>query len=126
MRLRIMALVMVLGCSRSADDVAPGGEDGADAGGPDADGGPALPAGPRLIAGPGEDGFDAALADRARAYDRQFHTFSAPWGLSLDAMIPDAGDRDAVAAFLAQDATDDFAAFGGARRSTWSRCSTST
>ena len=113
MRLRIMVLAMVVGCSGSADEAEPHGQDGVDAGGSGADGGPGLPAGPRLIPGPGEDGFDAALADKARAYDRQFHTFSAPWGLSLDALIPDAGDRDAVGGFLAQDDTDDFAAFAG-------------
>jgi hypothetical protein len=72
--------------------------------------------GPRLIPGPGETGFDPALADKARAYDRQFHTFSAqPFGLSLDAWIPDAGDRALVAGFLAQDATADFVAFSGGR-----------
>jgi hypothetical protein len=115
MRIRIMALVALLGCSSSADEVDPHGQDGGapGKGGDGADGGPRLPDGPRLIPGPGEDGFDAALADKARAYDRQFHTFSAPWGLSLDALIPDAAERDLVSGFLAQDDTDDFAAFAG-------------
>lgn len=72
--------------------------------------------GPTLIASPGDSSFDPGLADKARSYDRQFRTFNAmPFGLSLDAIIPDASDRDLVSAFLAQPATDDFAAFTGGR-----------
>jgi len=69
-----------------------------------------------LIPGPGEAGFDLALAEKAAAYDRQFHVFNAqPFGLSLDAFIPDGSDRTLVAGFLAQSATDDFSTFTGGR-----------
>jgi len=55
---------------------------------------------------------NAALAAKAAAYERQFHMFSAaPFGLSLDAIIPDPGDRALVDGFLAQSATTDFLAF---------------
>jgi len=87
--------------------------DGGGGGGTSPDGGGAVAAGPKLIPGPGEDGFDSALEEKARAYDRQFHTFSAPWGLSLDAMIPAPDDRALVAGFLAQHETDDFAEYAG-------------
>jgi hypothetical protein len=72
-----------------------------------------LPAGAGgLIPGPGEPGFDAALETKAYRYDRQFHTFNAtPFGLSLDAYIPDNNHRDLVTQFLAQDAEGDFLAF---------------
>src|SRR5688500_17604653 len=77
---------------------------------------PLSPPGPRLIPGPNDSGYDDALGRKARAYDRQFHTFAAmPFGLSLDALIPDAADRAQVSAFLAQDTVDDFAAFSGGR-----------
>jgi hypothetical protein len=107
----LVALCALVACSSPASNGPDGG--GEDDGGTD---GPIVPEGPRLIPGPGETGFDQPLADRARAYDRQFHTFSAqPFGLSLDAWIADPTDRDLVAGFLAQDATDDFAAFSGGR-----------
>ena len=113
----VLAGALVSGCAGgSASD---GGGDGADeadgggGGGGGGDGGGGVPAGPKLIPGPGEDGFDEALEDKARAYDRQFHTFSAPWGLSLDALIPEAGDRELVAGFLAQTETDDFEDYAG-------------
>jgi len=108
----LVALCALVACS------SPGSNNGNDGGGEDDGGsdGPVVPEGPRLIPGPGETGFDQPLADRARGYDRQFHTFSAqPFGLSLDAWIPDPADRDLVAGFLAQDATEDFAAFTGGR-----------
>ncbi|HEU5059680.1 MAG TPA: hypothetical protein VFU21_24280, partial [Kofleriaceae bacterium] len=113
-----LAGALVLGCA--GGDAGGGGGGGGDAdggggggGGGDGDGGVVVPAGPKLIPGPGEDGFDPALEARARAYDRQFHTFSAPWGLSLDALIPVPGERELVAGFLAQDETDDFEEYAG-------------
>jgi hypothetical protein len=65
-----------------------------------------------LIPGPQEAGYDSALATKAARYDRQFHTFNAsPFGLSLDAFVPDPDDRAALVAFLGQDAVLDFATF---------------
>lgn len=112
---KCLGLAFLVGCGQLG-----GSNPDLDAGSATGDGAPtdapSPPPGPRLIPGPGEPGFDAALAAKARAYDRQFHTFSAmPFGLSLDAMIPDPVDRAQVAAFLAQDATDDYAAFTGGR-----------
>jgi hypothetical protein len=112
--LALVALVPLWACSQApagnggGDDDGGGGPDG---GTPQGDG--SVPRGPYLIAAPGAAGYDGALSDRALAYDRQFHAFNAPWGLSLDAMIPDTGDRAQVAAFLAQHGTDDFASFAG-------------
>ena len=75
---------------------------------------PTTPPGPRLIPGDGEPGFDATLASKAHEYDRQFRIFSAaPFGLSLDAWIPDTDNRAKIDAFFAQHATDDFATFSG-------------
>ncbi len=109
--------VVIAACSASPSSSVDGTVNGdADATTPTDGEGPTVPPGPRLIAGAGQPGFDAALATKARAYDRQFHTFSAqPFGLSLDAWIPDAGDRALVTGFLAQDATEDFTAFTGGR-----------
>ncbi len=108
--------VLLFACSGSPGA---GDHDGSVGGGNDAvppDGLPPSPAGPRLIPGPGQTGFDVTLAAQARAYDRQFHTFNAqPFGLSLDAFIPNDSDRALVAGFLAQDATEDFTAFSGGR-----------
>jgi len=107
---------LLAGCSTGAGNDEPGGSGEADGGGGIGNGdggGGVVPPGPKLIPGPGEDGFDAALEEKARAYDRQFHTFSAPWGLSLDALIPDPGDRELVAGFLAQHETDDFEEYAG-------------
>jgi len=109
---------LLLACSGgSGGDGGGGGGDadggGGGGGGGGGDGGGVVPAGPKLIPGPGEDGFDAALEEKALAYDRQFHTFSAPWGLSLDALIPGQHDRELVAGFLAQHETDDFAEYAG-------------
>ena len=102
----VLAGALVLGCAggnagSGGDDDGPDGAEGGGGGGGGGDGGPVAD-GPKLIPGPGEDGFDAALEEKALAYDRQFHTFSAPWGLSLDALIPVPEDRDLVAGFLAQ------------------------
>jgi hypothetical protein len=111
MRLALFCLLFLACSGPRAGDRAPSGADGGDDPG---DGGIDEGASrPHLIPGPDEDGFDAPLADKARAYDRQFHTFSAPWGLSLDAQIPDGGDRDLVASFLAQEEIDDFEQFAG-------------
>ncbi|HEU0034408.1 MAG TPA: hypothetical protein VFQ53_27485 [Kofleriaceae bacterium] len=107
----LVTLLYLVACSSSS----PGGDDdhGPGDGGGD---GPITPPGPRLIPGPDETGFDPALAAKAHAYDRQFRVFAAmPFGLSLDAQIPDPGDRALVTAFLQQDATDDFAAFTAAQ-----------
>ncbi|MCA9772314.1 MAG: hypothetical protein KC466_07885, partial [Myxococcales bacterium] len=49
-----------------------------------------------LIPGPGEPGHDAALADLAAQYDKQFHAINAPFGISLDAHISDPADRAKV------------------------------
>lgn len=108
-----VAATLILACAggSAGDGGSPGGVDGGGTAG-EGDGG-AVPAGPKLIPGPGEDGFDAALEAKARAYDRQFHTFSAPWGLSLDALISRPADRELVAGFLAQDAVADFEEFAG-------------
>ena len=113
----VLAGVLVLGCAggnagSGGDDDGPDGADGGGGGGGGGDGGPVAD-GPKLIPGPGEDGFDAALEEKARAYDRQFHTFSAPWGLSLDALIPVPEDRDLVSGFLAQGDVDDFEEYAG-------------
>src|SRR3989304_3555087 len=71
----------------------------------------ALDAAP-LIPGPADPDYHPTLSMKAKGYDRQFHTFNAsPFGLSLDAFVPDADDRAALVAFLTQDATRDFAAF---------------
>src|SRR5688500_17034266 len=114
MRKQILLCGVLAACS-TPDNAA--GPDAPVAGMDDADvpgDGPKSPPGPRLIPGPQQPGFDLALATKAAAYDRQFHTFNAqPFGLSLDAMIPDAADRALVAGFLAQHATDDFATFAG-------------
>jgi hypothetical protein len=65
-----------------------------------------------LIPGPGQAGSNAALHDLAASYERQMHIFNAaPFGVSLDAFVPDTNDRNLVAAFLAQSATLDFLAF---------------
>ena len=106
--MRSLLVLVLVACSSSGSNSSDGGGD--DGGGGDA----GEPRGPRLIPGPGEPGFDPMLAAKAKAYDRQFHTFSAmPFGLSLDALIPDQANRDLVTAFLAQDAVDDFTAFAG-------------
>jgi len=103
---RLFVLVLVA-CSPSGSNSS---DDGSGGDGGSGDG--AGPRAPRLIPGPGEPGYDAELAAKASAYDRQFHTFSTmPFGLSLDAMVPDPANRDLIAAFLAQDAVDDFATF---------------
>ena len=63
---------------------------------------------------PGPDEESIGLTGHAARYDRQFHTFNAArFGLSLDLFIDDPADRDRVAAFLDQSATDDFAAVAG-------------
>ncbi len=117
---KCLGLVLLIACGHG-NGVNVGYVYAAGGGGDDGDGStaidaPVAPAGPHLIPGPGEAGFDGALATKALAYDRQFHVFSAmPFGLSLDAMIPDPEDRAQVAAFLAQDATDDYATFTGGR-----------
>src|SRR5258706_12169473 len=108
----LAAVLLVAGACASSSGPNPAGDGGPTGDGKPVDGHVDPPVGPRLIPGPGEAGFDASLADKARAYDRQFHTFSAaPFGLSLDAFIPDANDQMLVDTFLAQTATDDFAAF---------------
>ena len=112
-----LASALLLACSGGIGGGGGGGDDTGDADGGGGSGGGgdggAVPVGPKLIPGPGEDGFDAALEARARAYDRQFHTFSAPWGLSLDALIPEPGDRALVTGFLTQDESDDFEDYAG-------------
>ena len=109
-----LLLVACSGTSSMSPSETPDAPGTSDDGGPP-DGPPVAP-GPRLIPGAGEPGHDPALAAKARQYDRQFHVFAAtPFGLSLDAFIPDDGDRNRVRDFLAQDATDDFAAFTGGR-----------
>jgi MYXO-CTERM domain-containing protein len=73
---------------------------------------PAPAAAQSLVPGPAQPGSNPALHDLAISYDRQFHTFNAsPFGLSLDAFVPDQNDRSLVSAFLAQTAEPDFLAF---------------
>ena len=103
--MRTLFCLALVACSGSSSSMN-GGDDtqAPDASSPDGN----EPVGPRLI--PPEH----PLANKARAYDRQFHIFNAmPFGLSLDAWITDAGNRTLVTNFMAQAATDDFAAFAG-------------
>lgn len=69
-----------------------------------------------IVPGPNDPGHDASLAALAAEYDRQFHLFNAePFGVSLDAFVPVASDRDLIVNFFAQSATNDFATFTGGR-----------
>jgi hypothetical protein len=60
-----------------------------------------------LVPGPGEAGFDAALAGKADAFDRQIHALlTLPVGWGLEAEIGDAQKRAAVDAFFASGESD--------------------
>ena len=69
-----------------------------------------------MIPGPGEPAFDAALAGKARGFDRQFHVFNA-YGtdVNADASVPleRVEDRAAIEDFLRNADGWDFAAHAG-------------
>ena len=69
-----------------------------------------------LLAGPGEDGYDAELARKARQYDRQFHTFVAyPMGVNCDVSVSleSTEKREWIERFLSEDDGWDFETFSG-------------
>lgn len=64
-----------------------------------------------LVPGPGDPGYDAALAEKARRFGRQLHAIhTLPTGFGMDAKITDPENVALVEAFIASDA-DDFEAF---------------
>jgi hypothetical protein len=66
-----------------------------------------------LVPGPADPGFDAALAAKAEAYDRQIHAFlTPPLGWGLEAFVADAAHRTLIAEFIAS-GQHDFQAFSG-------------
>ena len=105
-----MRMLLVLGVAAACSGHANSHDDDANTGG--GDGPHANPDAPPFAGAHLIPATNTALAAKAAAYERQFHTFSAaPFGLSLDAIIPDAGDRALVDGFLAQTAQPDFLAF---------------
>ncbi len=128
---------LILACSSSSDDVdgdqtPPDGDmetdSASDGDAPDGDAdmdleeeeapgcGSGQYSGAFLIPGPGEEGFDAELAAKARRHDRSFHTFhAATMGLNADINVDpdDTVNRDLIYRFLHEDDSWDFESFSG-------------
>jgi hypothetical protein len=71
---------------------------------------------PALLPGPGELGYNAALEDLARMYDRAFHAFITPGqGVNTEAVVPAANtaDRKLMEDFITETDGWDFEAYSG-------------
>lgn len=68
-----------------------------------------------LLPGPGAEGHDAALAAKARRYDRVFHALAAVYtGVNTEVIVARPEDRELVTRFVTEDDGWDFAAYAGA------------